>query len=194
MCLDKQFKAKSKGKMQFHCPQHQCSDCEQNTTNAGGMIYRCRWCERGYCEDCLDWDKVELLGENLKEYEILGFPAITQAFYIKCPSCHDHHIEDADARIFCEKESTKIDKRYAKAVKDKDLVEAATAVARKTTAPPTPSESLTSATTLESSGISTPRIVDADGFSSTQDRKRKAAPTSFKNIPTPTKRSKRIAV
>ena len=32
-CLDKDFKSKSKGKMQFHCPQHQCADCEQNTTN-----------------------------------------------------------------------------------------------------------------------------------------------------------------
>ena len=32
-CLDKDFKLKSKGKMQFHCPQHQCVDCQQNTTN-----------------------------------------------------------------------------------------------------------------------------------------------------------------
>ena len=39
-CLDKDFKSKSKGKMHFHCPQHQCADCEQNTTNAGGMLYR----------------------------------------------------------------------------------------------------------------------------------------------------------
>lgn len=46
------------------------------------MLYRCRWCERGYCEDCLDWDKTELLGENLKEYEILGFPAVSQAYYV----------------------------------------------------------------------------------------------------------------
>ena len=46
------------------------------------MLYRCRWCERGFCEDCLDWDTTELLGENLKEYEILGFPAVTQAYYV----------------------------------------------------------------------------------------------------------------
>lgn len=39
-CLDRDFKAKSKGKMQFHCPQHQCADCQQNTTDAGGMLYR----------------------------------------------------------------------------------------------------------------------------------------------------------
>ena len=39
-CLDRDFKAKSKGKMHFHCPQHQCADCQQNTTDAGGMLYR----------------------------------------------------------------------------------------------------------------------------------------------------------
>ena len=32
-CLDKDFKSKSKGKMHFHCPQHQCADCQQNTTD-----------------------------------------------------------------------------------------------------------------------------------------------------------------
>ena len=26
--------------MHFHCPQHQCADCQQNTTDAGGMLYR----------------------------------------------------------------------------------------------------------------------------------------------------------
>ena len=39
-CLDRDFKSKSKGKMHFHCPQHQCVDCQQNTSNAGGMLYR----------------------------------------------------------------------------------------------------------------------------------------------------------
>lgn len=39
-CLDRDFKSKSKGKMHFHCPQHQCADCQQNTTDAGGMLYR----------------------------------------------------------------------------------------------------------------------------------------------------------
>ena len=174
-CLDRDFKAKSKGKMHFHCPQHQCADCEQNTTNAGGMIYRCRWCERGYCEDCLDWDKTDLLGENLKEYELLSFPAVQQAFYIKCPNCHDHHLEDKNARKFCYREDAKIDKRYQKAVEEQALIAAAAAVTIKTTAPPTPAESWTSATTLESSGITTPRFGGLDDVIPTGSRKRKAA-------------------
>ena len=174
-CLDRDFKAKSKSKMHFHCPQHQCADCEQNTTNAGGMLYRCRWCERGYCEDCLDWDKTDLIGENLKEYELLGFSKVAQAFYIKCPNCHDHHNEDDHARKFCEREVAKIDKRHQKVVEKQALIEAAAAVTTKTSTPPTPAESWTSATTLESSGITTPRFAGLDEATLTSSRKRKAA-------------------
>lgn len=156
--------------MFFHCPQHQCADCEQNTTNAGGMIYRCRWCERGYCEDCLDWDKTDLLGENLKEYELLEFPAVTQAFYIKCPSCHDHHLEDPEARDFCSREAANIDKQYQK-LQDKQALLAAAAIV-----PPTPAESMSYATTVDSSGITTPGSVHMG--ESSASRKRKAAPGS----------------
>lgn len=92
-CLDPDSKKRSKGKMHFSCPQHQCVDCQQKTTDAGGMLYRCRWCERAYCEDCLDWEKTNLVGENLKEFELLSFPAVAQAYYIKCPDCTDHHNE-----------------------------------------------------------------------------------------------------
>lgn len=165
--------------MFFHCPQHQCVDCEQNTTNAGGMIYRCRWCERGYCEDCLDWDKTDLLGENLKEYELLGYPAITQAFYIRCPSCHDHHLEDHQARDFCTQRAAKVDKQYEKVQQEQALLAAAAEVAKKSTVPPTPAESMTYATTLGSSGLSTPGSDGVGKSSPASGRKRKAAPTTF---------------
>ena len=166
--------------MHFYCPQHQCVDCEQNTTNAGGMIYRCRWCERGYCEDCLDWDKTDLLGENLQEYELLGFPAVTQAFYIKCPSCHDHHIEDHKARNFCARKAVKIDKQHEKFQQEQELLTAAAEVANKSKLPPTPAESMTYATTLDGSGVTTP---GSDGLKTSPiapgSRRRKAAPTKF---------------
>ena len=153
-----------------------------------------RWCERGYCEDCLDWDKTDLLGENLKEYELLGFPAVPQAFYIKCPSCHDHHVESPEARDFCTNITAEIDARYEAFVEEQALVAAATQVAKKPTVPPTPAESLTDATTLDnSSGISTPRFGGELAKTTTSSRKRKAAPESFNLTPTtPSKRSKRI--
>ena len=160
---------------------------------AGGMLYRCRWCERGYCEDCLEWDKTELLGENLKEYELLGFPAVTQAYYIKCPSCHEHHNESPEARDYCAQQAAEIDARYEAMVDEQALVVAATRVAKKPV-PPTPAESLTDGTTLDSSssGISTPRSGDFPG--TTSSRKRKAAPQSFNQTTTPSKRSKRLTV
>ena len=90
-CLDADARKRAKGKMNFSCPQHNCAECESKTGDAGGMLFRCRWCERAYCEDCADWEKTELLGENLREYELLGFPDVSQAYYVKCPECTDHH-------------------------------------------------------------------------------------------------------
>ena len=187
LCLDRDFKARSKAKIGFNCPQHQCFDCQQKTTDAGGMIYRCRWCERGFCEDCLDWDKTELLGENLKEFEILGFPAVTQAYYISCPSCTQHHEENAEAREFCRQRAIEIDDRHDDFLKARELQR--TAVEPQL---PSRAESLTDATTLESSGIITPHADIPDVHETSTKRKRKAAPGSFKS--TPTKRSKRMTV
>ena len=150
-----------------------------------------RWCERGFCEDCLDWEKTDLLGENLKEYELLGFPAVTQAFYIKCPSCHDHHIETPEAGDYCTDQSAEIDARYEAWVEEQALVAAATQVVKKPM-PQTPAESLTDGTTMaSSSGISTPHFRDFTKTTSSQ--KRKAAPQSFQLTPSSSKRSRRIS-
>jgi SNF2 family DNA or RNA helicase len=86
-CLDAQYKAKVKGFNGFYCPQHNCADCGKSTTDAGGLIFRCRWCPQGFCEDCLDWDETELVGENLPEFELIGEESTAGGFYIKCPTC-----------------------------------------------------------------------------------------------------------
>ncbi|KAL7275407.1 hypothetical protein RUND412_001645 [Rhizina undulata] len=103
-CLTPEFQAKTQSKMgQFYCPQHQCVECEQKTGNAGGMLFRCRWCPSAYCEDCLDFDNTDLLGENLLEFENLGVTAIEQAYYIKCPTCKV--IEESDPEILALRQS-----------------------------------------------------------------------------------------
>ena len=158
-CLDKEFKVALRGKIQFHCPQHQCVDCQQKTSDAGGMIYRCRWCERGYCEDCLDFDKTKLLGENLKEYELLGFPAVTQAFYISCPACHDHFEEDEKARTFCREMALIIDEQHSKMLKENALTISADEETKKGLLSLSRAESLTDATTLDVSGATTPQTI-----------------------------------
>lgn len=88
-CLTPQQQAKLKGIFggNFQCSQHFCNDCRRTTNAAGGMLYRCRWCPQAFCEDCLDFDKTTLVGDSLKEFDMLGFHAKPQAYYIVCPSC-----------------------------------------------------------------------------------------------------------
>ncbi|KAF2626769.1 ISWI chromatin-remodeling complex ATPase ISW2 [Macroventuria anomochaeta] len=88
-CLTPEYQSKVKGFSGFYCSQHNCIDCGKNTTDAGGLIFRCRWCPQGFCEDCLDWDKAALVGENLPEFELMGEPSPSGGFYIKCPDCVD---------------------------------------------------------------------------------------------------------
>jgi len=113
-CLDKEFKAKAKGWTNFYCSQHQCVDCGSKTGDAGGMIYRCQWCEKGYCEDCMDWDNVNLIGDTLPEYEMLGFGATAQAWYVECPTCITHWKEDEQDRKLIAQERKRIAGEYKK--------------------------------------------------------------------------------
>ena len=139
------------------------------------MLYRCRWCERGYCEDCLDWDKTELLGESLKEYEILGFPPVVQAYYIKCPGCTAHHTQDNKARIFCRRRAEEIDDEYNEFLKQQSLKEAAARVINTPKKSPGSTGYLTEAPTLDSSGITTPGVAP-DKTTSSAGLKRKREP------------------
>ncbi|KAF2451200.1 hypothetical protein P171DRAFT_375186 [Karstenula rhodostoma CBS 690.94] len=97
-CLDEEYQEKVKGFAGFFCPQHYCCECGKNTTDAGGLVYRCRWCPRGFCEDCIEWGKedLELIGENLPEFEMMHQPSAQTGFYIKCPDCVDTMQEDQE--------------------------------------------------------------------------------------------------
>lgn len=87
-CLDPVYQAKASTSLGgFHCPQHTCINCGKATSDAGGLIYRCRWCPRGYCEDCLDFESSELISEQLPEFELLGETVKPGGFYIKCHMC-----------------------------------------------------------------------------------------------------------
>ncbi|KAH0545511.1 hypothetical protein FGG08_000339 [Glutinoglossum americanum] len=162
-CLDETFEmaARSNKLSIFYCPQHQCYDCEQKTSNAGGMILRCRWCERGYCEDCIEWDKTTLIGDSLIEYELLGFPPVEQAYYVVCPGCTDHHLEDEHAREYCEDMRRTFENLYREFQEDLSV----------------PSLDLTEVTTVESSVVNTPHaeIIDLTGPHQISPAKRKNA-------------------
>jgi SWI/SNF-related matrix-associated actin-dependent regulator of chromatin subfamily A member 5 len=161
-CLDREFQSKAKG-WQFNCPQHECSDCSQKTTDAGGMLYRCRWCERAYCEDCLDFENTELLGNNLIEYELLGYGEMTQAFYIQCHACTGHFEGNPNDKAFCDDLALgfKLDHERRFSEMDREMS--------------TRAGSLTDATTVETPGVNTPRVPDDDDveFLGSTSKKRK---------------------
>ena len=159
--------------MNFNCPQHECFDCRQKTSDAGGMIYRCRWCERGYCEDCLDWDKTDLIGDSLKEFELLGFPSVAQAFFIRCPCCVDHHTANPAERDLCESHAADYDFQYQIFLDEKQAIE--DAAGKLLMVPASRAESLTDATTAQDSTISTPHLRAFDNnIRTSSSRKRKA--------------------
>ena len=110
-CLDKEFQHKAAGSS-FYCPQHECVDCQAKTSDAGGLIYRCRWCENGFCEDCLDWDVVKLVGETLPEYEMLGYEGKSNAWYIECPACVKSWETDEQDLARVAEERKRIDREY----------------------------------------------------------------------------------
>lgn len=89
-CLTDDFKSKTQ-RILFMCPQHSCCGCNKTASDAGGMIYRCRWCVNGFCEDCIDFEKTELIGDNLIEFEMLDYPPEPTAFYVKCHLCTEDH-------------------------------------------------------------------------------------------------------
>ncbi|RPA84997.1 hypothetical protein BJ508DRAFT_205695 [Ascobolus immersus RN42] len=102
-CLDPPARKLAKSSRgSWSCPQHECHRCQQKAANAGGMIFRCRWCEHGYCEDCMDWDKTELVADSLPELELLGFGPIDQAYWIKCQDCVELHAVHPESRQLCE--------------------------------------------------------------------------------------------
>lgn len=102
-CLPPSYKSKVKATLLggFYCPQHQCTDCEQKTTNAGGMLFRCRWCDNAYCEDCMDWDETKLIGDGLVEMELLGYPERGNTYWIKCVHCIEQHKENPEYEKMC---------------------------------------------------------------------------------------------
>ncbi|KAL8821595.1 MAG: hypothetical protein Q9223_000384 [Gallowayella weberi] len=120
----------------------------------------------------------ELLGDDLKEYELLGFPAVTQAYYISCPSCTEHQNSDAAAKDFFANRAMEIDQQHAVWLEEQD---AQTAEQENSHVPTPPSDtlSLTDASTIDSSTVATPYCITDDG-GATSRKKRKAAPASSK--------------
>ncbi|KFY68354.1 hypothetical protein V496_01151 [Pseudogymnoascus sp. VKM F-4515 (FW-2607)] len=180
-CLNREFQSKTKG-WQFNCPQHQCADCDQKTTDAGGMLYRCRWCERAFCEDCLDFEKTSLIGDNTKEYELLGYYEQPNAFYVQCHKCTEHFAESPEDMRIVEVMAADIDRDYERAVAAAAVAERIQAeekpVVVAVASPASRAGSLSDGTTIETPGVATPVTMDVDDepvVAATGRSKRKSA-------------------
>ncbi|KAL1303613.1 hypothetical protein AAFC00_006976 [Neodothiora populina] len=165
-CLSALFKAKAKRNTGFHCSQHHCFDCEKNTSDAGGLIYRCRWCEKGFCEDCLDWDQAQLLGGSLPEYDMLHYET-RNAWYVECHHCVEGVANDEDVAAYLATSRAKVAKEHEdyrlQQAKDRDaaIEEAQRQIrmaeeAKAAEIPPSRDETMTEATTWDASSETTP--------------------------------------
>lgn len=121
------------------------------------MLYRCRWCEKAFCEDCMPFEKARLLGDSLKEYELLDFPAVTQAFYVDCHVCVEYHADPFHQaeKAFCAERAAHYDEEYEKKFGPEHIAQA---IQRPSSASGSVQE-LTDAATVSTSGVSTPQLV-----------------------------------
>lgn len=117
-CLSHLHQEKAK-KFQFACPQHICKDCKQNAGGVGGMLYRCRWCEKAQCEDCIDWKTFRPIGDTLPEFDRLGFAKAPTAFYIQCQDCTKKFETDKKFKATCER----YEKKWARELKKSNAVD-----------------------------------------------------------------------
>jgi SWI/SNF-related matrix-associated actin-dependent regulator of chromatin subfamily A member 5 len=69
----------------IYCSQHNCAVCQRNTSQSGGMLfrcvrglsvsvrivanpmYRCQTCPQAFCEDCLPEGDIDAIGDVLPE-------------------------------------------------------------------------------------------------------------------------------
>jgi SWI/SNF-related matrix-associated actin-dependent regulator of chromatin subfamily A member 5 len=160
-CLEPEYKTKARG-WQFNCPQHKCVDCRQGTQDAGGMLYRCRWCEVAYCEDCMDFDDTILIGDTLMEYELLGYPEMANAFYIQCAACIKDFKQSPKHKQLCDDIAEGIRLDYEIRYEGDKTEETSTRAG-----------SMTDATTVVTTGANSPIIIDDDDVEATLSRARK---------------------
>ncbi|KAF8063974.1 P-loop containing nucleoside triphosphate hydrolase protein [Lyophyllum atratum] len=84
------------------CSQHSCAGCYRNTSDSGGMLFRCRTCPQAFCEDCLPSGDLDAVGETLPEFLLLDYGASTSAYYIRCHDCIADYSETPDANHWTE--------------------------------------------------------------------------------------------
>jgi len=71
------------------CGQHMCCQCSRSTSAAGGLLLRCQTCPQAFCTDCVDWDKITLVGDTIPEFVLRKYGKKDGAFFIRCTDCRE---------------------------------------------------------------------------------------------------------
>ncbi|KNC76034.1 hypothetical protein SARC_11453, partial [Sphaeroforma arctica JP610] len=83
--------------MAFRCPHHECAQCGKSSVRAGNLLIRCAGCANAYCEDCADWDTLNVLTDQPPLlHQKLGFNLCRQAAYVHCSPACTHAYEQAE--------------------------------------------------------------------------------------------------
>lgn len=69
------------------CPHHHCVNCGLTAINAGGLLLVCNKCQFSTCIDCVDLDAIKSIGDNIPEFEAIGYESPRHFQYITCEVC-----------------------------------------------------------------------------------------------------------
>ena len=75
----------SVGKTGYICQQHKCQTCQRNSSDCGGLIFRCVCCPAAFCDECMR-DGFEPVTSH-PQWEALGFKPSQNYEYIRCIDC-----------------------------------------------------------------------------------------------------------
>ncbi|KAJ6520387.1 P-loop containing nucleoside triphosphate hydrolase protein [Mycena sanguinolenta] len=74
----------------INCSQHLCCQCSRSTAAVGGLLLRCQTCPQAFCTDCIDWDRITLVGDTIPEFELRKYGKKDSISFIRCTDCCEH--------------------------------------------------------------------------------------------------------
>ncbi|KAF7337727.1 ISWI chromatin-remodeling complex ATPase ISW2 [Mycena sanguinolenta] len=76
--------------MLISCSQHLCCRCSRSAPAAGGLLLRCQTCPQAFCTDCIDWDRITMVGDTIPEFVLRKFGKKDSISFIRCTDCCNH--------------------------------------------------------------------------------------------------------
>ncbi|KAF8577385.1 hypothetical protein K439DRAFT_1418275 [Ramaria rubella] len=95
------------------CTQHACMDCGRKSSEAGGMLFRCRTCPATHCQDCLPEGEINAVGPTIPQHLLLGYGEVSQAYWVHCQECSTRFETDKQWAIDWAAEDEMLEARLA---------------------------------------------------------------------------------